>query len=210
MSAVLPRSPATAVVDRLKLATPALPQAACPDRAVDGLAVFFDSETGAQEAVRHLAQLPAVHGARLELLRPQDSGWLRFARLSSNPTRRGSTPRWQRDPWMFMLLGGMSGALTASVALLVGNIDIEGILQSLALSVLAGVSGAAIGAVLVGASAYLPPYDHFDGVVRKRLAAGQWAVRLRSIPWAGQPELFGWLRAQRVHWYATATRPSRV
>lgn len=202
MSAILPRSAAPDASDA------ALSQR--PDRSIDYLAAFFDDEAAARAALRELGAQPSMARARLELLGPADGSWQRFVRRIAAEPPPGGVPPWRRDAWLLALLGGLSGGVSASIALIFGYLGPEDLAKGLGLNVAAGLAGAAFGAALSQVTPYLPPYGAFEGVLRRRLASGQWAVRVGAIPWTGQAALLAWLEARALPWYGTSTRSARV
>lgn len=181
----------------------------CLDRPIDSLAAYFDDEATAAQAMKRLADRPGLARAQLSLLGPADGTWLAFLRRVHAMPIDEADPPWRRDPWLLALLGGVAGGLAATVALLRDPVGVD-LTQAALLYLACSAAGAALGTGLARISGWLPPYDHFERVLRRRLAAGQWAVCVRAVPWARQAEVAGWLSELDGHWYAVSARVARV
>lgn len=184
-------------------------QSVCLDRPIDSLAAFFDDGALAAKALHRLAERPGLAHAQLALLGPADGSWLAFLQRARAMPVDELDPPWHRDPWLLALIGAVAGGLAVTVALLGDSVRLD-LRQGVVLYLLSSMVGAALGAGLARLSRWLPPYDHFERVMRRRLAAGHWAVRVRGVPWAQQAEVAEWLSELDGHWYAVSARVARV
>lgn len=184
-------------------------QSVCLDRPIDSLAAFFDDGTMAANALHRLAQRPGLARAELLLLGPADGTWMACLRRARAMPVDERHPPWHRDPWLLALIGAVAGGLAGTVALLRDPVGLD-LRQGMVLYLLSSVAGAAFGVGLARLARWLPPSDRFERMMRRRLAAGHWAVRVRGVPWAQQAEVAEWLRELDGHWDAVSTRVVRV